>query len=240
MRSKKTLLIIAFVSVFFFSLISTIPAWVLGSIVANISNDRLRLYNTTGSFWHGSALLVVSSEKAHKSSPLLLTNWNITAGITKFIDIKFNVGNTQIADLYLNKHGVNLDNLDVSLSLVQLSQLADIVSSFGLSGNLEILSQHILLGNKLSGQLTLKLGSVSSGLSPVNPLGSYQVKFKALDNTFDLTSTPGSNLTLDGQGSTTGLTLTGRIAPDKKAQMLEFITVMGVAQADGSYKMKIY
>lgn len=216
------------------------PASILGSIIAHYSHERLQLYNPDGTFWNGSGLLAVSSPKTGQLSPLLLINWVITPGFTKFIDIKFRVGKTPIADLYLNKHGLNLDNLDVSLSINQVSQSFDIISSFGLSGNIEVLASHVLVNNKLDGKLNIKLNSVSSSLSPVNPLGTYKVELNIASGAIDVSSDPQSTLTLDGIGSPQGLTLKCRIDPAKKDKMLEFVTVMGVPEGDGSYQMKIF
>ncbi len=238
--AKKYLIATLFMVVFVFTFINNMPSTMLGNLIKHYSNQRLQLYNPTGTFWNGSGLLAIPNPKSQQLTPLLLVNWVITPGFKKFIDIRFTVGKTPIAELYLNKQGLSLDDLDVSLSITQLSQLFDIVSSLGLSGNIEILSSHLAVSNKISGLLDVKLDSVSSGLSPVNPLGSYLVKIESDSGKIDVRSNPSSILSLDGTGSVQGLALKCRIAADKKSKMLEFVSVMGVPQADGSYLMRIF
>lgn len=241
-KRKKYFIAIAFVVVFIFTLIANIPCWVLGDIVQNYSGKRLRLYDTEGTFWKGSGLLVaVDAKKQLHASPLLHINWNIKPGFSKFIDIQFAVDEHKIADIYLNKTGVNMDKLDLSLSVTQLSELVDVAKDLGVSGNINLSAEHIHLGKKIDGVFNIKLDNISSTISKVNPLGSYVVQLTPATGKVSV-STPSSQdiLMLSGDGDVSSLTLKARVNESHKEEMLQFITAMGIPQPDGSYNLKIF
>ncbi len=241
-KRKKYLISIAFVVVFIFTLIANIPSWILGDIVQNYSGKRLRLYDTEGTFWKGSGLLVaVDAKKQLHASPLLHINWNIKSGLSKFIDIQFAVDEHKIADVYLNKTGVNMDKLDLSLSVTQLSELVDVAKDLGVSGNINLSAAHIHLGKKIDGVFNIKLDNISSTISKVNPLGSYVVQLTPATGKVSVT-TPSSQdiLMLNGEGDVNSLTLKARVNESHKEKMLQFITAMGIPQPDGSYNLKIF
>ncbi|MFN7094306.1 MAG: hypothetical protein ACK4M7_02980, partial [Burkholderiales bacterium] len=108
-QNKPFVIASLFILVFVISLINNMPTWILGKVVEHYSQGKLKLYNQNGNFWHGSGLLVATDTKLQQSAPLLLVDWNINLGLTKFIDVKFTMGNNPIAEVYLNKAGVNLD-----------------------------------------------------------------------------------------------------------------------------------
>lgn len=239
-RNRKYILGSLFVIVFLISLINNIPTWILGSAINKYSEGRLSLYDQQGTFWHGSGLLVASEPKLQQSAPLLLIDWHIRMGFSKFVDIKFTIGNTQIADIYLNKTGLNLDKLNLSLSISQVSQLSSIVKDLSLSGNINIATDHLSLGKKTNGLFHLTLSNVSSSLSPVNPLGTYKVEFNASSGAIEVSSSGGSALILNGTGNVNGLSLSAKIDESKKEQLIQFITIMGAPKANGSYELKIF
>lgn len=239
-KNRRIFIIIAFALVFIFTLIKEIPSNMLGRIITHYSKGYLQLYNPSGTFWQGNGLLAVANSKTGELSPLLLINWDIKIGFKKFINIDFNVDKSSIANLYIDKTGAHLDNLDIILSVTQVSQLVEIINSLGLSGNLEIMAKHINIGKNIDGTLNISITQVSSSISPVNPLGTYQMKFNLADGAIDITSDSSSNLSINGSGNLQGLTLSCKVLPSKKDKMLEFITVMGIPRPDGSYAMKVF
>lgn len=238
-RNKRRFTFIIFILIFLYTLFQNIPTFILANAINTYSQKKLKLYDTSGTFWNGSGLLVAVDTRTNQSAPLILVNWDIKLGLTKFIDIKFSVGSNQIADVYLNKHGLNLSKLNLSLSVSQVTELFGLIKNLGLSGNVNVSTDQMLLSKKSDGIFTINLTAVSSSISPVNPLGDYKVIFNADKKSIDVTSSSNSTLILNGNGTTSSLTLKARIAEDKKEKMLQFITVMGMPQPDGSYNLKI-
>lgn len=239
-RNKRVFISILFVWGFLFTFVMNIPSVMLGRIITHYSKGYLVLYNPHGTFWHGDGLLAVANQKSQEISPLLLINWDVKIGLKKFIDINFNVDNTPIAELYINKTGANLDKLDISLSITQVSQMIDIIKTLSLSGNLEITANHINIGKTIMGTLNVAINQVSSNIAPVNPLGNYQMSFDLSNGGINISSNSSANLSISGSGNLQGLTLKCMANPSKKDKMLEFMTVMGIPQPDGSYAMKVF
>jgi hypothetical protein len=238
---KKTIVYVAFCTMFLIAFSMNIPTWVLGSLLSKYSQNKLRLYNTNGTFWSGSGLLVAVDTRTQYSAPLILFNWKVKLGIVRYIDINFFIGTRKIANVYLNNSGLNLDSLNMSLSLGQVTELFGLIKNLGLSGNVLLSGDKIKLSpTRSNGIFNLKLTTISSSISPVNPLGDYTVNYNLSNGTLSVSSSSSSNLILSGNGSITSLVLNGKIAPSKKEQLLQFITVMGLPQPDGSYSLKIF
>ena len=239
LRKKKYLTATLFFVIFAATMVYNIPSWALSSVIQKYSQGRLKFYDTEGTFWNGSGLLVALGTK-QSSAPLLLMDWKIKLGLTKYIDIEFNVGNKRIAELYVNSQGANLDKLNVSLSITQVEQLYDIIKDMSVSGNLNVSADHILIAKKMSGQFKVNLDNISSGISRLNPLGSYVINLNAANGDIDVSTNHGAVLILNGSGSISGLTLNARINEENRADMLQFITLMGIPKPDGSYQLKIF
>ncbi|MCE2705831.1 MAG: type II secretion system protein N [Proteobacteria bacterium] len=239
-RYKKLLISLAFAIIFLITMFNNIPTWVLAKTLNHYSQNKIKLYETRGTFWKGSGLLVAIEPQTQQSAPLVLLNWKIKLGFSKLVDINFMIGNNSVADVYLNKHGLNLSNLNLSLSIAQVSELFGLIKNFDLSGNINISTKEIQLGNKNQGIFNIALSSLSSGRAPINPLGDYDVMFNVNDGAIDISSSSDSTLMLNGNGTMSNLSLKARIQESKKEKMLQFISVIGIPQPDGSYNLKIF
>ncbi len=239
-RYQKSLMIILFCVVFSFALIQNIPTFILAAAIKHYSMQKLKLYDTKGTFWRGSGLLVAVNAKTLRAEPLIMLNWDINLGIKKIIDAKFLVENQLLANIYLDRHALHIDNLDMSLSIAQVSELMGLIKNLGLSGNLNIKANNIILNNGKNGIFVIKLNDLSSSMSPVNPLGNYTINFNLANNDIDVVSDGLAVLNLTGHGSLNTLTLTAKILENKKEDMLQFITVLGAPQANGTYNLKLF
>jgi hypothetical protein len=239
-------MIAACVIIFIATLIINIPAWVLNAPLTKYSHNQLRLYNLTGSFWHGSGLLVAASaNKQNKigAVPLIHLSWKMSLGLSKYADITLLLDQHKIADVYLDKNGVNIDNLNLTLSVSQISRLSNVIDDLKVSGSLQIKAKHFLITNKMqTGIMNITARNISSGISPVNPLGTYLVTLDLNGNKINVTTDNNENsvLTLNGSGTLSALTLKSSINPEKAEKMKTFITLMGVPNADGTYDLKLF
>ena len=237
---KKILVVILFVILFAGSLIINIPAWVIGSLLNHYTQGRVGTTRETGTFWNGGALLYAADKDAKTSVPLLMVGWHIKFGLSKFIDIEFNASNKTIARAALTKKGVDVSDLNLSMSLDQLTPLLGNLNSLGLSGNVHVTAANLLLSKTNQGNINVKLEDVGSAIAPVNPIGSYMVDFNLANTSIDVSSDGDSVINVTASGNLNSLVLTSKIQPDKKTQLLQFMTMMGIPQADGSYQMKVF
>jgi hypothetical protein len=77
-------------------------------------------------------------------------------------------------------------------------------------------------------------------MSPVNPIGSYNVNFDLSSMGITISSNPDSVIDVSGSGNIKNLVLNSKVQPDKKEKLLQFMTMTGIPQADGSYQMKAF
>lgn len=239
-KKLKKILLVFFISFFFiYFLLINMPTYIVGNLISNYSQERFKLYNQDGNFWNGNGLLVHIS-KQNISTPLLLINWKLKLGFKNFVTLKFYTGDTSIANLYINKNGINLDDINLSLSIMQISQVFDLIKNLGLSGNLHISSNHLLLNNKNFGEVKIVMNELSSQISPVNPLGNYMVTYDFFNDSINVNSFGNSLLNIKGNGNTNHLILNAKIDPDRKDKMIQFMTAFGFPNSDGSYDLKLY
>lgn len=237
---QKILLIVVFIVTFLSGIVLNIPAWMVGSLVYKYSQHKLDTINERGTFWNGQALLIAVDRQGKTAVPLLLIGWKIKLGLTKFIEINFNSSNQTIADAALTKTGLQINNVNLSLSLDQLTPLMDNLNSLSLSGNVHLTANKLLISNKMQGNIDVKLDSVASGMAPVNPIGSYQVGLDLSTMGINVSSDSSSIISVTGVGTMGGLVLNSRVRDDKKEQLLQFMTMLGIPQADGSYQLKAF
>jgi hypothetical protein len=169
-----------------------------------------------------------------------MVNWKIKLGISKFININLSSSSQVIANLDLTKNGLELSKVNLSLSLDQLSPFLGNLNSLNLSGNVHVTADKLLAGKKMQGTIAVKLDDVGSGMSPVNPIGSYNVNFDLSSMGITISSNPDSVINVSGSGSVKSLVLNSKVQANKKEKLLQFMTMTGIPQADGSYQMKAF
>lgn len=239
-KTKKIFLWIAFITLFISITVIKAPAWLIGSIASKYSGNRLSTRNETGTFWNGSALMVASDIKGEHIVPLMRIDWNIKLGLTKFITLNVNSVGQPIAEVSLVKNGLQMSKVNLSLTVNQLTTFSDNLNTLNLSGNVHVSADDILLGKKYSGTLRALLEQIGSGMSPVNPIGTYDLSYDLSNNTINVATNGASVINVSGSGTASTLSLKAQIAEDKKDQMLQFMTMMGMPQADGSYLLKVF
>ena len=225
---------------FMSSLVINMPAWLMGTIIHRYSQNRLDIINERGSFWNGQALLIGEDASGKNAIPLMMVNWKIKLGISNFININLSSSSQTIANLDLTKNGLQLSKVNLSLSLDQLSPFLGNLNSLNLSGNVHVTADKLLAGKKMQGVIVVKLDDVGSGMSPVNPIGSYNVNFDLSSMGINISSNPNSVIDVSGSGNVKSLVLNSKVQADKKEKLLQFMTMTGVPQADGSYQMKAF
>lgn len=239
-KIKKILLILLFVFIFIAAFINRMPAWIVGSIAAKVSNNHIMTRSETGTFWNGSALLVASDKDNKKIVPMIYVNWKVKLGMSKFVTIDLMSSGQTIANVALTKDGIDVTNVNLGMSMDQLAAFAGNLSTLNLSGSAHVMSNNIHLGKTNTGSVNVTLTDIGSGMSPVNPIGNYTLTLDLASQGIDVSSEPSSVIKVTGNGNTSGLSLNARVEEDKKEQMLQFMTMMGIPQGDGSYLLKVF
>lgn len=242
MSKLQRILIICLLSVSFIGgLIVYMPAWIVGSLADKYSDHRISTSNEQGTFWNGGAMLMASDSSGKNLVQVTRIKWKVKLGFSKFIDINFTSSDKTIANISLSNKGLQVGNVNLNLSMDQLEPFLGNLSSMGLSGNVHVDAANLSLSNKSnSGIVHVKLEDVGSSISPVNPIGSYTVQLDLANSGIDVSSTPDSVINVKANGNMKSLTLNSTVQADKKDKLLQFMTMMGLPQPDGSYQMKVF
>ena len=239
-KLKKIAIYLVFIFGFFYSIIINTPAWVLGSLISHYSQGRVSTSNEQGSFWNGQALLMAHDGSGKIVVPLMMVGWNIKLGFSKFIAVNLTASNKTIANASLNKAGISLNNVNLGLSLDQLTPFLGNLNALNLSGNVRINADNLSIGKQMNGTINIQLQNVGSGISPVNPIGSYSVSLNLNNSAVNVNTSSDSVITVTGDGNLNSLMLNSRVQADKKDKLLQFMTMMGIPQLDGSYQLKVF
>lgn len=239
-KLKKFFWIILLILIFIGAVINRMPAWIVGSIAAKVSNNHVMTRSETGTFWNGAALLVASDKDNKKIVPMIYVNWKVKLGLAKFVTIDLMSSGQSIANVSLTKDGLDVTNVNLGMSMDQLAAFAGNLSTLNLSGSAHVMSNNIHLGKSNTGSINVTLTDIGSGMSPVNPIGNYNLTLDLAAQGIDVSSEPSSVIKVTGSGNTSGLALNARVDEDKKEQMLQFMTMMGIPQGDGSYLLKVF
>ncbi len=239
-KFNKILLIFLSFIIFCGLIIWQIPAWVVGSIASKYSANRVSTAYETGTFWNGSAMLLASDSNGKSVVPITKINWTIKLGLTKFVEITFTSSEQPIAIIDLTKSGLVVNTVNLDMSMDQITPFLGNLGTLGLSGTVHVTADDLHLGKANSGVINVSLQDVGSGISPLNPIGSYSLRFDLSSSSINVVNSGDSIISVNGSGNMSGLVLNSTIQPDKKEQMLQFMTMMGIPQPDGSYKMKVF
>ncbi len=239
-KLQRILTICLLVFSFVGGLIMYMPAWLVGSLADKYSEHRVSTSNEKGTFWNGGAMLMASDSDGKNLVQVTRINWKVKLGFSKFIDINFTSSDRTIANVSLTGKGLQVSNVNLNLSMDQLEPFLGNLSSMGLSGNVHVNASSLSLGKANTGTINVKLEDVGSSISPVNPVGSYDVQLNLANSGIDVVSSPDSVISVKANGTMKGLTLNSTVQADKKEKLLQFMTMMGLPQPDGSYQMKVF
>lgn len=239
-KSQRILIICLMVLSFLGGLIIYMPAWIVGSLADKYSEHRISTSSEQGTFWNGGAMLMASDSSGKNLVQVTRIKWKVKLGFSNFVDVNFTSSDKTIANVSLSKAGLQVNNVNLILSMDQLEPFLGNLSSMSLSGNVQVDANSLKLGKSNSGIVNVKLEDVGSGISPVNPIGSYTVQLDLANSGIDVSSAPDSVISVKANGSMKGLTLNSTVQADKKDKLLQFMTMMGLPQPDGSYQMKVF
>ena len=216
MNKKRTYLLISFLTLIL-GLAKFAPATIVAQYVASKTANTILLTNAQGTIWDGNAELAINPDQAQiqeVNQPLVIgqIEWNIK-GSSLFLGelkIEFNWNKVESGLLTLSRSNMFLDKLSFDLPANTITTLVPSLSIAQLGGQLHISSPNFSISNlnksninpKFSGQILLDWQQASSPLSPINPLGRYQVHMNGVNEQIAITvATLNGPLILEGEGT---------------------------------------
>lgn len=217
------------------------PTWVLSYFISKYSNQTLAITNQNGTFWKGHGLLVITNPRVKGAIPLMDIDWHIQLGLKKFVSVDLSSFNNTIANIVIDKTGLNISNLSLIFSLSQTSQMLETLHSLDLAGTIRVTSPSgiNITGANIKGSVIADIYHLSSTISPLNPLGDYNANITLENGSINVKTTNDAILKIDGNGSFKGLSLNATVAPDKKDKLLQFMVMFGDPVGDNQYILKL-
>jgi general secretion pathway protein N len=234
------------------------PASWLGGVLASQTGCRVMLQQATGTIWHGNAALAFSESNASKGGcrePLSATerfHWTSSCAIASLSctsEIQFSaLEKSQRIDWSLQKAQIAAN--EVKLPANVLEGLGNPWSTIRPRGQLDVRWTDVVLGgvlgsentkNARSGVIRIIISNLSSPISPVKPLGAYEISANiggdGLNWSLSTTSGP---LLLIGQGDTkAGMHFDGEASASPEAQdsLIGLLALLGKREGD-TYRLK--
>jgi general secretion pathway protein N len=237
------------------------PAQLLGSLIGGVSNGRLGLTSSQGSFWHGSANIYLNSmdTDSHIVNTTQLNNTSVNLGPISWdiqplqllagrLSVNVNWNNSGPFWVTLDTTRLHIEHAAFHVPAGIISALVPTLNAAQLGGQLSIRCENFsFTRTELLGQLDIDWNQSSSPLSIVNPLGSYHARIDGLGNAvgIKLETQGDSPLIMQGSGrwaASEGLHFDGtsEANPANKIQLQELLRVMGNETSTGSgrYQLK--
>ena len=180
--------VVAALLVTMITVVATLPAAWLAPVIEQQTGGRLSLGDATGSVWRGSAFLGVFSagERAGVLAPLLpgRFQWRLSprvllGRVDMHIDNRATL--SQPADLRGSWHRWQVTPSAVMLSADRLAALGAPLNTVQPTGRMRLSWETLTLsrsagGLTIDGRMQLDMTEIASALSPVKPLGAYQLQ----------------------------------------------------------------
>jgi general secretion pathway protein N len=229
-------------------LLATAPATLADALLQNLSDGRLRLADAQGTVWSGSGQLLIRDAQGHigAARPLI---WRLQPGALWRARLAYEVGlgaGSRPFPVTVSWSRIELAHADIELPAATLGYVVSRLAPLELGGDVRLQVTILVIGRgSLQGDATLQWRDAGSALSPVSPLGDYDLHLEGAGAVTRATlTTLHGPLQLQGQGSwATGgrpaFTLAAKVPPEFRQRLEPFLQLIAVKQVDGSFAMQL-
>ncbi len=228
------------------ALIVLAPATLIDARLERASDGRLRLAQAQGSLWSGAGWIEirdthgsagVAGRLAWRVLPGSLMRAHLVAEVeldqaARPFPVTLSLSRIQIADA-----GINLPAAALGLGMPRLAPLR-------LSGDVLVKISHLSVERgRMEGDATLRWRAAGSALTPLSPLGDYEVRFKALGSALHAAlSTLEGPLQLEGKaiwsnGAPPSFVATARVPAQHREQLAPLLRLIAVERGAGSFEL---
>lgn len=215
--------------------------------ISGATHRYLQLADVRGSIWDGSAVLILSGGEGARGSRALdgRLAWHLrpawgSGGPALALSVAQDRAMPVPASLRVDRDGLHLGSLQATVPAAWLAGMGTPWNTLDLQGALSLGSDGLDLSwasdrLALSGGVRVRARQMSSRLSPVRPLGSFDVTLQGHGDTAALSlSTTSGPMRLQGQGQWFGHRLrfrgTGRADPGYEQGLDQLLRLIGRMQ----------
>lgn len=233
--------------VYVIGLIATAPATLLDARLQGIGQGKLRLVEARGTLWSGSGQIEVR-DSSGRSGVAKNIAWRILPEslLRGHLVCEVKLGQAKPFPVTLSLSRIELANADIDLPATTLGLGVPKLAPLGLTGELLLHVANLSLERKqMHGNVTLQWRDAGSALTPISPLGDYELSLDGEGATVHVSlRTLQGPLQLDGKGSwVNGDNLDfipiARVAPQHQQQLGPLLRLIAVERSAGSFELQI-
>jgi len=231
-----------------FALIATAPATLVDAGLRRASDGRLRLAEAQGTLWSGTGQLEIRDASGRTGVAKTL-DWRVVPGSLLRGHLVCEVGLDQAAKRFpvtISVSRIELANADISLPAAVLGLGVPKLAPLGLTGDVLVHVTTLSIGRSATrGGATLQWRSAGSALTPVSPLGDYELRIEGEGPVVRATlRTLQGPLQLDGKGSWTrsdspAFLAIARVPAQHQQQLAPLLRLIAVERGDGSFELQL-
>ena len=228
------------------ALIVLAPATLIDARLERASDGRLRLASAEGSLWSGAGWIEirdadgragVARRLAWRVLPESLLRGRLVAEVeldqaAKPFSVTISLSRMEIADA-----SISLPAAALGLGMPRLAP-------FRLTGEVRVNIPHLSLERgRMDGDATLQWRAAGSALTPISPLGEYEVHFKAVGPAVHAAlRTLEGPLQLEGKGTWSNgappsYVATARVPAQQQEQLAPLLSLIAVERGAGSFEL---
>ena len=230
------------------ALIATAPAALLDANLQRASHGRLRLAEARGTLWTGAGQLEIREADGRGGIGRGIT-WRATPASLLRGRLAYDVGMGRAGATFpvtLSWSGIEAANVDVNLPATVLGLAVPRLAPLGLTGELLIrVAQLSLASGRMDGHATLRWRAAGSALTPLSPLGEYEMRLDGADTKVQaLLTTLAGPLQLDGkgawrQGDSIAFRATARVPQQHLRELAPLLRLIAVEKGKGTFELEL-
>ena len=230
------------------ALIATAPATLVDAGLQRASHGRLRLAEAQGTLWSGSGQIEIR-DTGGRSGVAKALAWRVVPESLLRGHLVCEVGLDQSAKRFpvtISLSRIELANADISLPATVLGLGVPKLAPLGLTGDVLIhVASLSIARDAMEGNATLQWRAAGSTLTPVSPLGDYEVRLDGEGTTVHaFLRTIEGPLQLDGKGSWTrgdnpAFLAMARVPPQHLQQLAPLLRLIAVERGEGRFELQL-
>lgn len=245
---KRGQLLATGLAVYALALIATAPATLADAGLRHASDGSLRIAEARGTLWSGSGQIEIR-DAGGRAGVAKDFAWRVVPQSLLRGHLVCEIGLEQAGRRFpvtLTVSGVELANADISLPATVLGMGVAKLAPLGLTGEVRVhVASLSIARDTLVGNATLQWRAAGSALTPVSPLGDYELRLDGEGATVNATlHTIEGPLRLEGKGSWTRgarpvfLGMAG-VPPLHQQQLAPLLRLIAVERGAGSFELRL-
>jgi len=231
-----------------FALIATAPATLVDAALQRATEGRLRVAEARGTLWSGAGQIEIRAAGGSAGVARSIT-WRVVPASLLRGQLVCEVGLEQTQrhfPLTISPSRVELANADIHLPAAVLGLAVPKLAPLGLTGDAAIhITSLSMAPDAIAGSAALQWRAAGSALSPVSPLGDYELRVDGEGRTARaILRTVEGPLQLDGKGSWTHgarpvFLATARVLPRHQEQLAPLLRLIAVERGEGNFELQL-